>query len=200
MNFRIGRTEISVSFPLVGIMTAIIIADRSFSVVICFCAALMHESGHIIALRLCGYVPEKISLTLFDIAITDSGKALRSFRSEVFVTLAGVAVNFLSSAAGFLVYSIERNEYLMMFISVHLVLGLFNSLPVSGLDGGQVLALVLSRRMTPRTADRIMKIISAAVLVPAAAAGFLVLIRTRYNFTLLTASLYLLAAALLGKS
>lgn len=190
---------ISCSFPLVCLMTAIVLIDRSLSVVICFGAALMHELGHLIALRLCGSVPDRITLTLFDVAISDKDKAMRKRKQELFVTLAGVGVNFLAAAVGFGVFCWNHQESVMMFVSAHLTLGVFNSIPVSTLDGGQALLILLQHRMSPYRANRILDVLSLVILFPLAAAGFWVLLRSKYNFTLLAVSLYLIAVVLLKK-
>ena len=87
----------------------------------------------------------------------------------------------------------------MMFVSAHLTLGVFNSIPVSTLDGGQALLILLQHRMSPYRANRILDVLSLVILFPLAAAGFWVLLRSKYNFTLLAVSLYLIAVVLLKK-
>ncbi len=194
MSFRIGKIRFSMSFPLVAVMTAVIMFDTTMSVLICFIAAVMHELGHITVLKHYHSVPEEIRLTLFDIAITDTDKYIRSDKAEMAVVAAGVAVNFISAAAGFAVYYFTGYELVRVFSSAHLTLAMFNSLPVSNLDGGQALFIVLSRKLTPRRAEQVLKLLSYIILVPVAAAGVYVLFITGYNFTLLLTALYLIAA------
>ncbi len=196
MSFRIGRTVFELSFPLVGIMTAVILLDTSMSVLLCFAAAIMHELGHLAAMRYYGCIPDRIKLTLFDIAITDRKKVMRNSSHNLVITLAGVAVNFISAVICYIIFSFTGNSVLQQFFASHLTLGLFNSLPVDTLDGGQALLLILTRFFSPDTSEKILMFLSVMVLIPAACLGFLILLQTKYNFTLLLAALYLTAVIL----
>lgn len=193
MKLRLFGTVFELSYPLAAAITALIILDGSESVFICLLAAVMHESGHIAAMRLFGDMPERIRLSLFDAAIIDRKKSLRNGRKEIVIVLSGIAVNYLSAAAGLVLYLFLKQEWLIAFVTAHLALGLFNSLPVDSLDGGQAVMILLLHFFSPERSERILTVISAAILIPVACAGFLLLFHTRYNFTLLFAALYLIA-------
>ena len=51
MRFRVGSINFEVSFPLVALMTAVVVFDTTMSVLICFISAFMHELGHIASIR-----------------------------------------------------------------------------------------------------------------------------------------------------
>ncbi|MBQ3928913.1 MAG: hypothetical protein II711_02325 [Clostridia bacterium] len=199
MTFRIGRLTLEMSYPLVAVMTAVIITDKSLSVIACFTAAVMHELGHIAVLCRCGSAPERVKLTLFDIAIVDRKKYSRSIKQELCVILAGVTVNFILAALFYQLYLLFHNEFLMMLCTANLGLGIFNSLPVDNLDGGQALGILLGQYYSELTASRIIDIISLFILIPTACIGFLLLLQSRYNFTLLLTALYLVALILLKR-
>ena len=95
MTFQLRHLCIEISFPLVALMTAVIIFDTSMSVIICFASVIAHETGHLLAMKYFGSYPQKIKLTLFDIAIIDRKKITRSNKAELVITLAGVTVNFI---------------------------------------------------------------------------------------------------------
>ena len=192
MKLRIGRLTFVISYPLLCVMTAVIILDSSYSVLLCFSAAVMHELGHLAALAAYHSAPETIKLALFDIAIIDNKKALRKVSHELVVTLAGVAVNFISAMLLLIVQMFCSSNELAVLTAAHLTLGGFNSLPIYSLDGGQALCLILSRHFPPRKANNILTVISLIILFPLALCGFLLLLQTRYNFTLLLVSLWLI--------
>lgn len=196
MRLPLGRLTLVVSYPLVCIMTSVIILDHSCSVVLCFLAALMHESGHLAALARFHAAPDTIKLTLFDIAIIDNRKALRKTSQELVVILAGVSVNFISAAISYALYILLDCQELLIFSAAHLTLGIFNSLPVYSLDGGQALSLLLAKHFSPGKTDVIITVVSLVFLFPMALCGFLILLQTRYNFTLLLASVWLIAETL----
>ena len=196
MRLPLGRMTLIVSYPLICIMTAVMILDRSCAVVLCFMAALLHELGHLAALAYFRSAPDTIRLTLFDIAIIDNKKALRKPSQELAVILAGVSVNFVCAGLSYAAFSIFGRQELMVFMTAHLTLGLFNSIPVYSLDGGQALALLLAKHFSPAKADMISTVVSLVFLFPLALCGFLILLQTKYNFTLLLASVWLIAETL----
>ncbi|MGN0470117.1 MAG: hypothetical protein ACI4GV_04300 [Acutalibacteraceae bacterium] len=197
MIFRIGKLNIELSFPLVAIMTAVIIFDTTMSVVICFIAIIMHETGHLAALAFYGAFPKKIKLTLFDIAIVDSGKYTRNSRQELVVVLAGVTVNFVFAVVFYIVFRCTNMFFFGNMAVSHATLGVFNILPVDSLDGGQALFIILTKHFSIYKSMIILDIISFIVLVPVACTGFIVLLRSKYNFTLLLTALYLITVILL---
>ena len=197
MNFKLGKLYIELSFPLVALMTAVIIFDTSMSAIICFAGVIAHETGHLLALRHFGSYPQKIKLTLFDIAIIDRKKINRSDKAELIITLAGVTVNFILAIISYFLLTVTKNPCIEIFFNTNLTLGFFNILPVDSLDGGQALFILLSKKFSPFTSIKILDIISFIILIPVAVMGFLVLLQSKYNFTLLLTALYLIAIILL---
>lgn len=197
MTLKLRHLCIEISFPLVALMTAVIIFDTSMSVMICFASVIAHEAGHILALKYFGSYPRKIKLTLFDIAIIDCKKITRSNKAELIITLAGVTVNFILAIISYLIINFFKNSYIEMFLNTNFTLGLFNILPIDSLDGGQALFILLSTKFSPFTSMKILDVISFIVLIPVAVIGFLVLLQSKYNFTLLLTALYLITIILL---
>ena len=192
MRFRVGSINFEVSFPLVALMTAVVVFDTTMSVLICFISAFMHELGHIAAMRYYNSPPKTIKLTLFDIAITNTYKAVRSRKEDIIITLAGVTMNFISAAIGYTVHLFTGSEFCRLFALSHITLGAFNLLPVDSLDGGQALMIILSYFYPPDKAVRIINILSLMILFPLALAGFYILIVSGCNFTLLLTALYMI--------
>lgn len=197
LRLRFHRLTVEISYPLAAMMTAVILYDNSLSVVCCLMAVAMHESGHLIMLHRFGCMPERIRLTLFDIAIMDRSKALRGIRQELWVVLAGVAANIIVMAAVFPLMYFYHFRWAQQLFNADLTLALFNILPVNTLDGGQALGLILSSKLDIRTSLLIQDIVSLIIIIPLTAAGFLLLVSTRYNFSLLLTAVYLLALLLI---
>ena len=187
MSFRLGELRIYVGYEAVAALTAVLLLDRENRIVLCMTAAVLHELGHLLMMRLCGIGVRGISLRLFDVRI--DADAPRTFRDDLCVTLGGVGVNLLLAAA-----FVPSGSF---FGHANLALGCFNLLPVFSLDGGRALYLLLMRRHEPRVCGRVVKIISFLILLPLMTAGFYTLIRSGYNYSLLTVSLYLTAVLLL---
>lgn len=99
-----------------------------------YIACLIHEAGHIIAVRLTGGDVQQIDFSWTGIKMTASPPA--SLKAGLLVQLSGPAANLLT----FLVLILAGNTgYLAIF---SLAEGLFNLLPYSFLDGGAALDML----------------------------------------------------------
>ena len=70
-------------------------------------------------------------------------------------------------------------------------------MPIESLDGGNALYLLLLRHMRHEYVIKAIEVLSFIVLLPLAAAGFFILLQSKYNFTLLFTSCYLMGIILL---
>lgn len=183
MKFNIGKTTFEASFVAVALMNIVLILDVSGKVAMCFLCAVLHECGHIIAMRCFRITLKSVKLRLFDIVIdADSNK---EFTPDLVVTLSGPAMNLILALIFYYVY--KPLSYVNLFI------GLFNLLPIDTFDGGHALSLLLIKKLAPSTVRIILKVLTFAFLVPIFLLGILVLLYSKYNYSLLLISLYLLA-------
>ena len=130
-------------------------------------ASLLHELGHYTALRLIKGKVKEITITLFGAEMKIEGQL--SYGQELLLAASGPMVNVL--LAVFLSHLGTRWELCYLFGGVHLVLGLFNLLPILPLDGGMLLWNAACWCLGPYTADRIsaiVGIVSACLLTGAA--------------------------------
>lgn len=124
--------------------------------------------------------------------IHDRETALPDIRQAA-VSLAGPAANWLCWGAAVL-FGYKSAS----FARVSLALALVHSLPVEPLDGGLALRYLLRPIVGGQGAERISRITSAVLLFPFAVLGFLLLLHTKYNYTLLLMSVYLMMYLVLG--
>lgn len=96
-------------------------------------AAVLHEAGHFLALRVSGGHFRRLTLTAFGGRMDCS--LPESIGGQIATFIAGPAVNLLLWAALF------RTEW-HLFAGANLLLGAFNLLPIRPLDGGEILECV----------------------------------------------------------
>lgn len=192
MNFYWGKVKIVLSFPLAAAMTAVVIADTTQSVILCCLSALLHECGHLAVMKHYGIIPTEIRMSLFDIAIIAPQKQYRGIKQSIAIDLAGVAVNLVCGSVLALIYFFCQSRFVLTAVGSHFMLFLFNILPIESLDGGHALTLLLSLKTDMERAEKIVAVVSFVILIPLSAAGFLLLLRSKYNFTLLLSGLYLI--------
>ncbi len=115
-----------------------LLGGNSGKMLVMLACCVLHESGHLAAMLLCGCKPEGI--TFYGGGICLSGaKRINSFGKDVFILASGCAVNF---ALAFV--SCALRGRLTFFAQTNLLLGGFNLLPSGCLDGGRLLDLLLA--------------------------------------------------------
>lgn len=178
-------------------MTAVVLLDTSQTVVLGCLSAILHELGHLIFMKKYNSFPRNIKISLFDVAIIDDNRKSHTLKQELLIALGGVMMNFIFGAIFFVLFLNLNYDFLLILAGTNILLLVYNLLPVDTLDGGQALYLILSSHLPEASTERIMLIVSLVILFPCAVLGFLLLIESRYNFTLLLTSLYLIAVILL---
>jgi Zn-dependent protease/CBS domain-containing protein len=130
-----------------------------------FVCVLLHELGHAIVCQRMGIPTRHITLyPLGGVALLDGRPKPKQ---ELFIALAGPAVNFLIAAiltpivlmtSGRIDTSTNletRNGFLSALLIANLTLGLFNLIPAFPMDGGRVLRAVLNLKKSERRATQI---------------------------------------------
>lgn len=189
MKLRIAKINIFIGYEAIAAMTAVLLLDRENRVILCFFAAILHELGHVMMMRLCGVRVRGLRLRLFDVLIEADDPP--SVKADVLITLGGVAVNFLFAA---LLCPVG-----MKYGLPHLALGVFNLLPVMSLDGGHLLEICLERRFSPRAVGTVLRVTTFLFILPLMTAGSILLFRGGYNYSLLVISLYLIVLLFVKK-
>ena len=161
---------------------ALLSVPQPFSLLL---AITLHESAHILAARIFGFGSSSLALT--------AGGMRLSFYKEkgLFPSL---AVLFAGCFVG-AVFSLL--PFLPLYFRLYSAgLSIVNLLPVSCLDGGGILLLILECLMLPDRAYRISRGISIAFVLAIWAISCTVQLKAGANLSLLAVSLYLTITAL----
>ena len=153
-------------------------------------AALIHETGHILAARLFGVPSAGGKNIFFGLSLKYDFSSV-SFFKEAAVSFAGPLFNVASFVITFLV-SKSPGTYAVFFMFSNLSLALFNLLPVSPLDGSEILKALLMNVAPPNTAERIAAWTSAVFSLAFFAFCAYVQLKIGANLSLLFISVYLL--------
>lgn len=145
-------------------------------------AATCHEAGHLAALRITGIRVTALRLTGKGAELQADTRYL-GYGREIFCCLAGPAVNLVLAVA------LARWTEAYVMAGAHLLLGLFNLLPLPDLDGGQTLYLLISWLTNPLTADRICRVVGLALAIVLTAGAFMLVLCHHTGLFLLAAAL-----------
>lgn len=148
-----------------------------------FGCVLLHEFGHALTAKRYGIRTRDITLLPIG-GIARLERLPENPRHELWVTLAGPAVNVVIAAALFSILWLAHNtdqarqvgllqgNFLMRLMWVNVFLGLFNLLPAFPMDGGRILRALLSFRLGRAKATRLAASIGQAMAVLFGIAGF----------------------------
>lgn len=152
-----------------------------------FAAVFLHEVSHLAAMLLFHSPPEKFTVSALGCRLQKSPQHTLSYQRSAVISLAGPMGNLL---AYLLLLAAGRGG--TPFAMCNLSLALVHSLPIDPLDGGLALNYILSTIFAKPTAAKITTAVSIALLFPLSVLGFVILLHTRYNFTLLAMCCYLM--------
>lgn len=153
----------------------------------CFWAVSVHETAHLIVMGIFGAWPARVVLSALGCRVEVYNQGSLTDSRNILVSLAGPGANWLS-----MILAIALGFGSDTFCGASFALAFAHSLPIEPLDGGLALRYYLRRKFTEVKAEKMSRIISTLFLVPLATLGFLVLLHTRYNYSLLALSIYLM--------
>lgn len=175
--------QLSLLFPFS--IVVLLSLDTSRVTELCLFASLLHEIGHAMAMCLLRDKPSQITMGFFGMRVRREKTHRISYVGSALVSLAGPFMN----AVFVVLFSCLNNP---IAASVHAIIGGFNLLPVYSLDGGEALYALLCLRYEEETADAILKRVSCLVVLPLMIIGCGLFVISRYNFSLLAVSTYLI--------
>lgn len=192
-QFRLGgcQVEAGVSCFMLGAFACLFMGRQAPAVL---SAMALHEGGHLLAMAAFGAAPRRIALSALGCRmVLPEGAGLKGLEGAA-VSLAGPGANLLS-----FLFCLPARCQASPFALASLSLGALHLLPIEPLDGGLALRRLLETRLSLGKAALTCRLVSAGLLLPLWVLGFWILLRTRYNYTLLALAMYLMLYLVLGK-
>lgn len=194
MKFKIHKITVNINFFFIAALSVMLILRDNKLILSAVAAAVLHECGHIAALLLMNNNIKELKISVSGIELKQGTKFNLSFKGEIISALAGVFVNFMCAQSFLLVNRARPNDFFLYNAGIHLVLGLFNLLPVKALDGGRALYYLLCIHMEQDRAERILKLVSVVTAIILFVLGIILFVRAR-NASLLITSVFLLVSS-----
>ncbi len=187
LSFKLLGVRIEISFLLIAMLALFSYFDESGIFLAAFFSAILHESGHIIATILCKISIKELAFKPFGIRMKlKTSLELVGFKKKMIVLLGGCIVNFLCF---FLFWKI--GDKISYYALIHLITAMFNLLPSGTLDGGRILNEILSLKIDTRKTEIFCDIVSIIFAFLLFVLGFFILVKTKYNISLIITAIYL---------
>lgn len=186
MTKKIKGVEISVSVYFAALLTFLFALFPGGYAPLGLVCCVLHETGHLIFIKLCGGKIKAIRLGVYGMRITPAANLNLSPLKEAAVCFGGPLMNLVLFLTSFIIGS-------HAFAAINFAMAVFNLLPIESTDGGNILYNILIYKTGEEKAKTALKILSAVFLFIMFCFGFAVLLKTKYNFTLLIVAVYLTA-------
>lgn len=159
--------KIHFKISIFGILMILILifGDNPKYAAIAIFAALIHETGHILASRLLKMKLDSFSLKLFKAKI-GIALPLHSYKHELLLSLAGPAANIFSGLIAISIYGkFPSNEYIIFGAVASFFLAILNLLPIKGFDGGRILICLLAPMFDLYIIEYVLEILSFSCIL-----------------------------------
>ena len=196
IEFRLGRCTFQLHFLFLAALGIVLFTDAGPTALLGIAAVAIHECGHLLTMVLCGIPPHSVTIQPFGVLIHQREDHRKSYLRDGLVSLGGPVSNGIAMGVAAIAQrwlGVPMGEWLL----VNAALGIFNILPIESLDGGRAVYCFLCIRQPPGRSERVVAVVSFVCLVPMSVIGFLFLLESRYNFSLLLASVYLMLCLVL---
>lgn len=197
MRFSLFGTKIYVSFLFTATVSFMLATDRTGLVIPTLFSVLIHETGHLFTMWVTDCAPREIRLIPASVQIIEEYS--RPQKARAAVSVSGPLANVAVGAALFINAHISGSDTAMKFALINGVVAAFNMLPVSGLDGGRLLLILLCRKKDLYAAMRTVNAITAVLAAAVFLAGIYLIIKGSVNLSVFIVALYLAVCAILKK-
>ena len=197
ISIKIFGINFGVSVGFVGVLCLMLYVDRVGLMLPTMLAVTLHEFGHLMALLAFRERPQRVELRVGAVAII--GNFALTSKAQLIMLISGSTLNFILFALFYFLYFFCEAMYLLNFSLVMLIVGALNLLPIMGLDGGEILNIILSRFLKSKTANIITFVISVVTTLIIILLGVYVFTDTKSNISLIIFGVYLFLGILLSK-
>lgn len=188
IKFRIFNTEVGFTYGFFCAVILLVLSDVTGMFFVSYIAVILHEAGHF-------FVLYRLKTGVCEVTFGISGvktvkRKILSEKETFLVAFAGPAVNLILFALYF-----SKLPALKYFAVVNLLIGVFNLLPVRGLDGGDITEYLLRKSVHKRVILNAISVLTVTVLLVFA----ILLTVYRYaNITVLICGVYLFILSILS--
>lgn len=192
MQLDAGKTRINLSFSFVAVVTMMLLLCDEQTVLISLFSSFFHEGGHLLFMLIFSEIPERIVFGAFGIRIEADGRKKLTYKKEALISMGGIIGNLVLVFIGLVFYLSYKGLWSIRLVAVNCFIAFFNMLPVSALDFGRCLEIILSQRLSPYKAERLLRVISVCTSVILVVLCILYSIFIGFNISLVAVTVYII--------
>ena len=199
MQFKFGNTRIIISFTFFALIIILISLNKTEFLYSTIIFAILHEIGHLLALKHFKISIEEFKVSLFggNIKILNNNKI--QYYQNAIISFCGPLVNLFFFVLFYLLNIFLKNKFINEIYVINLVLAAFNLLPFYNFDGGKILASILMNFLQEKTVNYIITITSFIILIPFTYLAVYIFMLDSKNFYLLISAVLMLLTIIFKK-
>ena len=199
MQFKFGNTRIIISFTFFALIIILISLNKTEFLYSTIIFAILHEIGHLLALKHFKISIEEFKVSLFggNIKILNNNKI--QYYQNAIISFCGPLVNLFFFVLFYLLNIFLKNEFINEIFVINLVLAAFNLLPFYNFDGGKILTSILMNFLQEKTVNYIITITSFIILIPFTYLAVYIFMLDSKNFYLLVSAVLMLLTIIFKK-
>lgn len=191
MIFNIFGVKVEITFWFVAFVTFIISLNVPSNVIITMLCSLLHEIGHLLSMSSIGNKPQEVRFELTGMNIIRQQDFKISTKNEILIALGGPIINFICFLLSVIILCVYKNENILTFGCINLILMIFNLLPIKKLDGGMALYYILSQKYDNVICAKVLKVTSVFFIVLIYIWGIYAFVSSGYNISLIIIAIFL---------
>lgn len=164
ISIRIGRAVIRIHFSFLVFNSLIFLMRDSRLIMTFYGVCLLHEAGHLAAMKLTGARIAAVDISGAGIRIEQQKGGIVPVKSKLFVLLAGPAANLI-----LFILLLNLGCY-GEFAALSLISAVYNMLPYRSLDGGAIIALYSTGSAHERAVLNVLTAVKLLIIVLSAIA------------------------------
>lgn len=185
INFKTKDINIVFRFTFFAVAALFLLFRNNEIAVMGIAASLIHEIGHIVAMKIFGVRLKSIEFYLLGIKIYKSETKMLPVHKELIILASGILLNMTLSVISLL----SNSPLFFTFGMVNAAIGLFNLLPVKVFDGGQMKELLLENFTEDSEYSTMIKT-SVEIFIYILIAAIILFLMINKNFTAAVAVLF----------
>ena len=199
MQFKFGNTRIIISFTFFALIIILISLNKTEFLYSTIIFAILHEIGHLLALKYFKISIEEFKVSLFggNIKILNNNKI--QYYQNAIISFCGPLVNLFFFVLFYLLNIFLKNKFINEIYVINLVLATFNLLPFYNFDGGKILTSILMNFLQEKTVNYIITITSFIILIPFTYLAVYIFMLDSKNFYLLVSAVLMLLTIIFKK-
>jgi len=183
-----------VKINIICLFLLLLFASINFSVYmpVLFLCIFVHETGHVLFIKLNGIKISSVEILPFGINIVTENRRLTAYKTDILIAIGGPCANIIFAGVIFTAIKITGYNSLLFFAFLtNILYAVINLFPVKSLDGGRISEIFFKMILPENLSFMAVSVISSVFLGILSIFAFFILMITGYNFTLILLCCYL---------